>query len=50
MQGQTQITRFGKVGTTGQNRIAEYDSAEAAQADAEKRAQQKRKEGYAAKK
>ncbi len=50
VQGQTQITRFGKVGTTGQNRIAEYDSAEAAQADAEKRAQQKRKEGYAAKK
>jgi DNA ligase 1 len=49
VQGTTHITRFGKVGTPGQNRISELGSAEAAKADAEKRAQQKRREGYAAK-
>jgi DNA ligase 1 len=50
LKGNSHITRFGKVGTPGQNRIAELGDAAEARADADKRAAQKRKEGYAAKK
>lgn len=49
LKGTTHLTRFGKVGTAGQNRIAELGSAAEARADAEKRAAQKRKDGYVAK-
>jgi DNA ligase 1 len=47
VQGTAHCTRFGKVGTPGQTRLVELGSEAAAQSDAEKRAQQKRKEGYA---
>jgi DNA ligase 1 len=50
VNGTGHVTRFGKVGTPGQNRLSELGSAAAARSDAEKRAAQKRKEGYAAKK
>lgn len=50
VKGESHITRFGKVGTAGQNRVSELGSASAAKSDAEKRALQKRKEGYVAKK
>ncbi len=40
------ITKFGKLGSTGQTRLAELGSATHARRDAEKRAIQKRKEGY----
>jgi DNA ligase-1 len=48
VRGGSHYTRFGKVGTAGQTRVAELGSAAAARDDAEKRAQQKRKEGYVA--
>lgn len=50
VKGGAHVTRFGKVGTAGQTRISELGGATAAQSDAEKRALQKRKEGYVAKK
>lgn len=46
VRGASHVTHFGKVGSAGQQRIVEHDSAAAARADAEKRAGQKRKEGY----
>jgi DNA ligase-1 len=46
VRGTAHYTRFGKVGSTGQTRLVELGSATAAQTDADKRAQQKRKEGY----
>ena len=42
----THYTQFGKIGSPGQTRLSEIGSATAAQADADKRAMQKRKEGY----
>lgn len=50
VNGTGHLTRFGKVGTPGQNRLSDLGSASAARSDAEKRAMQKRKEGYVAKK
>jgi DNA ligase 1 len=46
VRGTAHYTRFGKVGSPGQTRLVELGSATAAQTDADKRAQQKRKEGY----
>jgi DNA ligase 1 len=46
VRGTAHYTRFGKVGSTGQTRLVELGSATAAQSDADKRAAQKRKEGY----
>ncbi len=46
VRGTAHYTRFGKVGSEGQTRLVELGSATAAQTDADKRAQQKRKEGY----
>jgi DNA ligase-1 len=46
VRGAQHITRFGKLGSTGQMRLTEIGSASAAKTDAEKRAMQKRKEGY----
>ncbi|MEZ4361434.1 MAG: DNA ligase [Kofleriaceae bacterium] len=46
VRGAAHTTRFGKVGTPGQARIVEHADADAARADAEQRAQQKRKDGY----
>ena len=46
VRGSMHITRFGKVGTSGQVRMVDSGSAAAARADAEKRAAQKKKEGY----
>lgn len=46
VQGTAHYTTFGKVGSTGQKRVSDLGSPAAAQADADKRAQQKRKEGY----
>lgn len=48
VRGGSHYTRFGKVGTPGQTRVSELGSAAAARGDAEKRALQKRKEGYVA--
>lgn len=48
VRGTAHYTRFGKVGSSGQTRLVELGSATAAQSDADKRAQQKRKEGYTA--
>ncbi len=44
--GTQHITRFGKVGSKGQMRLAELGSATACRSDAEQRAMQKRKAGY----
>lgn len=46
VKGASHVTRFGKVGSTGQQRLVELDSAADCRADAEKRAAQKRREGY----
>ena len=46
VRGGTYYTRFGKLGSPGQTRVTELGSASAARADAEKRAVQKRREGY----
>jgi DNA ligase-1 len=46
VKGTAHYTTFGKVGSAGQKRVSDLGSAAAAQADAEKRAEQKRKEGY----
>lgn len=48
VKGTAHYTTFGKVGAAGQKRVSDLGSAAAAQADADKRAQQKRKEGYVA--
>lgn len=50
VRGSTQYTRFGKLGSPGQTRLAEVGSVTAAKSDADKRAMQKRKEGYVPKK
>ena len=47
VRGATQHLHFGKEGHAGQTRVTELGSPEAARSDAEKRAAQKRKEGYA---
>jgi DNA ligase-1 len=46
VRGGTYYTRFGKLGSPGQTRLTELGSATAAKSDAEKRAAQKRREGY----
>jgi DNA ligase-1 len=46
VRGTQQVTKFGKLGSPGQTRLADLGSASAARADADKRAQQKRKDGY----
>ena len=46
VRGTQQLTKFGKLGSPGQTRLADLGSASAARTDADKRAQQKRKEGY----
>ena len=46
VRGKQHITRFGKIGSQGQMRLTEIGSATACKSDAEKRAMQKRKEGY----
>lgn len=46
VRGTSQSIHFGKDGHAGQTRVTELDSASEARADAEKRAAQKRKEGY----
>ena len=46
VRGTSHYTRFGKVGSPGQTRLTDLGSATAAKSDAEKRAMQKRKEGY----
>ncbi|HEY6035190.1 MAG TPA: DNA ligase, partial [Kofleriaceae bacterium] len=46
VRGSTYYTRFGKLGSPGQTRVTDLGSATAAKSDAEKRAAQKRREGY----
>jgi DNA ligase 1 len=46
VRGGMYYTRFGKLGSPGQTRLTELGSATAAKSDAEKRAAQKRREGY----
>jgi DNA ligase 1 len=46
VRGTHHITRFGKVGSTGQMRLTEIGSVTACQSDAEKRAVAKRRAGY----
>ena len=46
VRGGQHVTKFGKLGTAGQMRLTDIGSATAARTDAEKRAAQKRKEGY----
>jgi DNA ligase-1 len=46
VRGSTYYTRFGKLGSPGQTRVTELGSASAARTDADKRAMQKRREGY----
>ncbi|HEX4453040.1 MAG TPA: DNA ligase, partial [Kofleriaceae bacterium] len=46
VRGATYYTRFGKLGSPGQTRVTEMGSASAAKTDADKRAMQKRREGY----
>jgi DNA ligase-1 len=48
VRGTAHYTSFGKIGSPGQTRVSDLGSATAAQTDADKRAQQKRKEGYVA--
>ncbi|MCE9579996.1 MAG: DNA ligase [Deltaproteobacteria bacterium] len=48
VRGTAHYIHFGKVGTAGQTRMIELGSATAARADADKRAQGKRKDGYVA--
>ncbi|HUS27861.1 MAG TPA: DNA ligase [Kofleriaceae bacterium] len=47
VKGTAHYTSFGKIGSPGQTRVSDLGSATAAESDADKRAQQKRKEGYA---
>jgi BRCT domain type II-containing protein/predicted DNA-binding WGR domain protein len=46
VRGKVHFTKFGKIGSAGQLRLTEVGSPSAAKTDAEKRAMQKRKEGY----
>ncbi len=46
VRGTVHVTTFGKLGSTGQTRLSQIGSATHARTDAEKRAVQKRKEGY----
>ncbi|MEO8700924.1 MAG: DNA ligase [Kofleriaceae bacterium] len=46
VRGKAHIAKFGKLNSQGQMRLTEIGSATAARSDAEKRAMQKRKEGY----
>ena len=46
VRGSTYFTRFGKLGSAGQTRVTDLGSASAARTDADKRAMQKRREGY----
>ena len=46
VRGGAHYTTFGRLGTTGQTRLVNLGSETAAKADADKRAAQKRKEGY----
>jgi len=46
VRGKQHLTRFGKIGSTGQVRLTEIGSATACRTDANKRAMQKRREGY----
>jgi DNA ligase len=46
VRGGQHVTKFGKLGTAGQMRLTDIGSSTAARTDAEKRAAQKRKEGY----
>jgi DNA ligase 1 len=46
VRGKVHVTKFGKLGSTGQMRLTDIGSVTAAKTDAEKRAVQKRKEGY----
>jgi DNA ligase 1 len=46
VRGATYYTRFGKLGSPGQTRVTDMGSASAAKTDADKRAIQKRREGY----
>ncbi len=46
VRGATYYTRFGKLGSPGQTRVTDLGSASAARTDADKRAMQKRREGY----
>lgn len=46
LHGSTYYTHFGKLGSTGQTRVTDLGSKTAARTDVEKRAAQKRKEGY----
>ncbi|MDX2090778.1 MAG: DNA ligase [Kofleriaceae bacterium] len=48
VRGSSHITRFGKIGTSGQIRMVDSGTPEAAKSEAEKRAAQKKKEGYRA--
>ena len=47
VRGTAHYTSFGKIGSPGQTRVSDLGSATAAESDADKRAQQKRREGYA---
>ncbi|HEY0254278.1 MAG TPA: WGR domain-containing protein, partial [Kofleriaceae bacterium] len=46
LHGSVYYTHFGKLGSTGQTRVTDVGSKTAARTDVEKRAAQKRKEGY----
>jgi len=46
VRGKVHVTRFGKIGSTGQMRLTDIGSATHARTDAEKRAVAKRREGY----
>jgi len=46
VKGGAHYTKFGKIGSPGQTRLVNLGSPTAAQTDADKRAQAKRKEGY----
>ncbi len=48
VRGTAHYIQFGKVGSAGQTRMTELGSATAARADADKRAQGKRRDGYVA--
>jgi DNA ligase-1 len=47
VRGSAYYTRFGKLGAQGQTRVTEVGSATAARGEAEKRAAEKRRDGYA---
>ena len=46
VRGKVHYTRFGKLGSPGQTRLTDIGSASACRTDAEKRAMQKRRDGY----